>query len=94
MFNETWTSESSDLAVENFDFIALHRTQRKISTKRDSGGIVMYIKSSVYDSDMLVKKDWDDIIWLKFKPGIISEKNCILVFMLCLTCWHNQTAFH
>ena len=77
MFNETWTSESSDLSVENFDFIALHRT-RKLSAKRDSGGLVIYIKSSLYDSDMLVKQDGDDIIWLKFKPGIISENTVYL----------------
>ena len=43
MFNETWTFESSDLAIENFEFIALHRTQRKISAKRNSGVLVIYI---------------------------------------------------
>ena len=73
MFNETWTSESSDLDVDDFEFIALHRTRGKLSAKRDSGGLIIYIKSTLYDSDRLVKKDWVDIIWLKFKPGIVSE---------------------
>ena len=26
MFNETWTSEMSNLDVENFEYFALHRT--------------------------------------------------------------------
>ena len=40
MFNETWTSELSDIAVANFDHIALHR-RRKQSAKRDSGGLTV-----------------------------------------------------
>ena len=43
MFNETWTSESSNLDVENFEHFALHRTQRKLNAKRDSGGIIVYL---------------------------------------------------
>lgn len=81
MFNETWTSESSDLQVENFEVISLHRTKKKKRSKRDSGGLVLYVKSELYDSDMLVKKDCDDIIWIKFKPGVISEN--MLYLCLC-----------
>ena len=77
MFNESWTSESSDLDVADFECIGLHRTRLQ-SARRDTGGLVIYIKSALYDSDMLVKKDGDDIIWLKFKPGIISENTVYL----------------
>ena len=49
-----------------------------MSAKKDSGGLVIYIKSSLYDIDMLVKQDGKDIIWLKFKPGIISENTVYL----------------
>ena len=73
MFNETWTSEMSNLDVENFEYFALHRTQRKLNAKRDSGGIIIYVKSELYNSKMLVKTDCDDIIWLKFEPGVFSE---------------------
>ena len=80
MFDETWTSEESNLEVENFEYVALHRTQRKISAKRDSGGLVIYIRSTLYDKTTLVKTDSDDIIWLKFEPGVISDK----MLFLCL----------
>ena len=73
MFNETWTSESSILDVENFEFFSLHR-QRKLTAKRDSGGLIIYVRSELYDPKMLVKTDGDDIIWLKFEPNIISDK--------------------
>ena len=78
LFNETWTSEMSNLDVENFEYFALHRTQRKINAKRDSGGIIIYVRSELYNSNMLVKTDCDDIIWLKFEPGIISDKTLYL----------------
>ena len=43
MFNETWTSESSILDVENFEFFALQRHRlRKLNAKRDSGGLIIY----------------------------------------------------
>ena len=42
--------------------------------KRDSGGIIIYVKSELYNRNMLVKTDSDDIIWLKFAPGVISDK--------------------
>ena len=74
MFNETWTSESSNLDVENFEHFAFHRTQRKLNAKRDSGGIIIYVKSELYNNNMLVKTDSDDIIWLKFALGVISDK--------------------
>ena len=46
---------------------------RKLNAKRDSGGIIIYVKSELYNSKMLVKTDCDDIIWLKFEPGVFSE---------------------
>ena len=71
LFNEIWTSEMTNLDLENFEYFALHRTQRKINANRDSGGIIIYVRSELYNSNMLVKTDCDDIIWLKFEPGII-----------------------
>ena len=78
MFNETWTSEMSNIDVENFEYFALHRTQRKLNAKRDSGGIIIYVNSELYNSKMLVKTDCDDIIWLKFEPGVFSENTLYL----------------
>ena len=55
MFNETWTSESSILDVENFEFFALQRhRQRKLNAKRDSGGLIIYVRTELYDRKMLV----------------------------------------
>ena len=44
MFTETWTNEYSDLEFDNFTYFILNRTENKKSCKRNSGGIVIYIK--------------------------------------------------
>lgn len=78
LFNETWTSEVSEIDVSDYEVISLHRTQKKIGAKRDSGGLAIYIRSSLYDSDVVVKKDSDDVIWIRLKPGTISDKTVFI----------------
>ena len=42
---------------------------------------------------MLVKKDGDDIIWLKFKPGIISENTVCLCLSYVLSVGKTRQPF-
>ena len=46
----------------------------KVGSKRSSGGLIIYIRSKFYDKDMFIKTDADDIIWLGFKQGVLSNK--------------------
>jgi hypothetical protein len=53
------------LCVNGFQFIALHRTVKKKTAKRDSGGLVLYFRDTFAGGVSLYKKDCDDMIWVK-----------------------------
>ena len=65
LLNETWTSDLCDVSIEGFEHMVLNRTEKKPGTKRNSGGLVVYIKSELFDEKTLVKFDGDDQIWFK-----------------------------
>ena len=81
LLNETWTSDLYDVSIEGFEHMVLNRTEKKPGTKRNSGGLVVYIKSELFDENTLVKFDGDDQIWFKLKNNIISDKP--IYFCLC-----------
>ena len=65
LFTETWTDEFSDLYVKHFEHFALHRTNLKRSSKRNSGGICIYVRDKFVSEDSLFFSCNDDILWLK-----------------------------
>ena len=68
------TPDLYNYEVNGFEAIKLHRTDMKGGSKRSSGGLLIYIRSKFYDKDMFIKTDADDIIWLGFKQGVLSNK--------------------
>jgi len=74
MFTETWSNELQDLNVDDFDHFVLHRT-RHANSKRDSGGIVIYIRSTFVNDNILFFESEDDIIWLRLdgKPFNLAD---------------------
>ena len=74
MLNETWTSEESNVAINGFEHIVLNRSEKKAGTKRNSGGLIVYIRSELFDNNTFLKCENDDIIWLKLKDNVISNK--------------------
>ena len=47
LLTETWTDQSSEITVDNFDAFVLHRQDKKCTSKRNSGGgyHIIYQKS-------------------------------------------------
>ena len=60
--------------VNGFESIILHRTANKHGSKRASGGLIVHIRSKFYDTNLIIETDCDDIIWLGFNPGVVSDK--------------------
>ena len=60
-FTETWSNESTNMCVEGFSLFCLHRTDKKVNSKRDSGGIACYIKNYLIKYIDLYASDSDDI---------------------------------
>ena len=51
LLNETWTSDLRDVSIEGFEHMILNCTEKKPGTKRNSGGLVVYIKSELFDEN-------------------------------------------
>ena len=81
LFVETWAGEFEDLSVPGFHLIQLNRTDIKTNTKRNSGGIALYIKQTLYTYCTLLEKQSDDIIWIKINGHLFNLSNDVY---LCL----------
>ena len=66
LFTETWASEMTELDFKDFEYIPLHRTEIHRSARRDSGGLIIYIRSCYFKGVEQLCKDADDIIVLRF----------------------------
>lgn len=66
---ETWADEYSDLRVNGFNHFQLNRSEYKSNTKRASGGIIIYIREHLANSDskLLIHKENDDILWVRIE---------------------------
>ena len=82
LLTEIWTNDMSDISVDGFTVFQLNRTCKKRNAKRDFGGIVLYIKSSLVRQCVLIKRENDDIIWLKIDKTLF---NLTYDLFLCLS---------
>ena len=71
LLTEIWTNDLCDISVDGFSVFQLNRVEKKHNAKRDSGGIVLYIKNSLMRHCELLKKENDDVIWLKIDKSLL-----------------------
>lgn len=69
---ETWSDSLLDLSVPGFTLIQLNRVEKKQNTKRNSGGIAIYIRESFKKYCFLLEKDSDDIIWIRIDRHLFN----------------------
>ena len=81
LFTETWTSEyeEAELQVENFDFIPLHRTELHPRAKRSSGGLLIYLRSSLRNVLTFIQSSCDDILWMKLNGAYFGLQKQIYI---------------
>ena len=70
LLTETWTNDFSDIYVNNFEAFVLHRKEKKKNSKRDSGGIIVFIRNKYITGETLVFKSYDDIICIKISKSV------------------------
>ena len=72
LLTKIWTNDLCDISVDGFTVYQLNRTCKKRNAKRDSGNIALYVKSSLERQCVPVKKENDDIIWLKIDKSLLN----------------------
>lgn len=78
---ETWSSECINMKVDGFELFSLHRSEKDSYSKRNSGGVAVYVKLDLIDFVSLYSTDSDDILWLKIDGSVFDLHNDIF---LCL----------
>ena len=75
LLTETWTDQFSEITEDNFEYFVLHREEKKGKSKRNSGGIILYIRDKYVSSDTLIYTSQDDILWVKISNTVLSLDN-------------------
>ena len=80
--SETWTNEKCDLGLHlpGYNYMAIHRTIKKRGTVRDSGGLLLYIKSELRDAFLHNLKDI--FLWIKLNGDKLGWDNDSYVYSL------------
>ena len=65
----------------DFSHFELHRTERKLSCTRNSGGIIIYVRNNLVSEETLFAKRDDAHIWLRLKHELFNFDNDLF---LCL----------
>ncbi|MCG8044774.1 MAG: reverse transcriptase domain-containing protein, partial [Candidatus Thiodiazotropha endolucinida] len=82
LFTESWLGEEANVQVNGFQHFQLNRTVKKRGAKRESGGIIAYIRDELVTDNTLFLRDCDDILWLKFDGSLFNSTNDLF---LCLS---------
>ena len=72
MFVETWTNKFSNFEIPNYAHFPLHRPRRKSQAKRDSGGLILYIRNDLISGFDVLEEDPHDCIWFKIKKSYFN----------------------
>lgn len=82
LFTESWLGEEACVNVNGFQHFQLNRTLKKQGTKRESGGIIIYVRDELVTDTSLFLRDNDDILWLKFDHSLFNITDDVY---LCLS---------
>ena len=85
LFTESWTEERSDLNVNDFEHFVLNRKLVKANSRRNSGGIVLYIRNKWVSKDTLVYTSEDDFLWIKLSKNVIFSDKDLYVCLCYVT---------
>ena len=80
-FTEVWGDPSQVFDYDGFTFYELHRVEKKATTTRNSGGVIIYVRNSFVSSDTLFLKCSESHVWLKLNKTMLGFENDVY---LCL----------
>ena len=80
LLTETWTDNSSEVAVSNFGVFILTRVEKKQKSKRNSGGVILYLRNYFVNANTHVYTSKDDILWKKNEKSKLALENDLYIF--------------
>ena len=80
ILSECWTNKFSKLDLEGYSYFSKHRPRRK-KAKRDSGGLVCYLKNDIYKGVNNIDWDYEDGMVLNFNKVFFGYRDNIYVIV-------------
>ena len=83
MITETWLSDDCEFDVDGFKCFASHRKNNDKNSKRNSGGILIYVSEKLISNDLHVKTVDDSVIWIRLNGHLFNLDDdlfCCLVY--------------
>ena len=72
-------NEQSCINIEGYEHFVSNRTVRHPNAKRDSGGLIVYLKNCLISEDTFVKSVDDCIIWFKFSGHVFNLEGDVYI---------------
>lgn len=79
LFTETWLNDNHLCNVDDFNCYKLNRKRINQNTKRDSGGIIIYVNHRIDDKVSIVKTSDDRLMWMKIQKDVFDFENDVLL---------------
>ena len=73
LLTETWTDDFSDISVNHVEHFVLNRKYIKAGSRRNSSGIILYLRNKFVSNDTLVFTSEDDFLWVKISKTVLSS---------------------
>ena len=72
ILSESWTEEYFDYELPNFVSFNFHRKFKSKKARRNSGGIVVYVRDYVSRGVKIISNRFDTLIWLKLQKSFFD----------------------
>ena len=75
IFTETWSSQTSNVNIDGYNYFNCPRPKFNNKAKRNSGGVIIYYKHKLCNSLELITLNNKGIIWFKLKKEFLLTDN-------------------
>ena len=79
MLSETWTNDRMDFDISGYVSYPMHRPKIRKTAKRDSGGMIVYVRNELYCKLKFLKADQYDIMWFLLEKSLFNAEHDIIV---------------
>lgn len=97
LLTESWSSQFSDIHVDNFEYFNINRFENKAYNKRYSGGLTIYIRHNLVSTEYSrcsISVSEDDIICVKINSQMLELQHdlfiCLCYVILENGCCHSM----
>ena len=82
LLTESWLGDEAIVNVNGYQHFQLNRTLNKQGAKRNSGGIIAYIRNELVTDKTLFLQDCDDILWLKLDGHLFNLSDDVFLSLI------------